>query len=172
MGQVTGPVIATTLVLLAVFVPVAFCPGITGKLYQEFAVTISTAVVLSSVNALTLSPALCATLLRPPESKRGPLAWFGRLLFASRGGYVAAPPGWCAALPWPALVLVLVSAAAYFLFTTRPTSFLPKEDQGVFYVNVQLPESASLERTRKVMDQVSNIMGKIEGMPTSSPSAA
>ncbi len=165
MGQVTGPVIATTLVLLAVFVPVAFLPGITGKLYQEFAVTISTAVVLSSVNALTLSPALCAILLKPTGTiKRGPLAWFARLLYASRSGYVAATAWLVRRLAVAGLIVVLVAAAAYFLFTTRPTSFLPKEDQGVFYVNAQLPESASLERTRKVMDQVTEIVGKIDGV--------
>ncbi|MFH2128163.1 MAG: efflux RND transporter permease subunit, partial [Pseudomonadota bacterium] len=165
MGQVTGPVIATTLVLLAVFVPVAFTPGVTGKLYQEFAVTISTAVVLSSVNALTLSPALCATLLRQPNPiTRGPLFWFGRLLSASREGYVQAASWLVRRLPLAALLLVLVCGAAYLLFASRPTSFLPKEDQGVFYVNAQLPESASLERTRKVMHQVSSIVGKMEGV--------
>lgn len=165
MGQVTGPVIATTLVLLAVFVPVAFTPGVTGKLYREFAVTISTAVVLSSVNALTLSPALCATLLRTPcPITRGPLFWFGRLLTASRDGYVYAASWLVRRLPLAALLLVLVCGAAYLLFVTRPTSFLPKEDQGVFYVNAQLPESASLERTRKVMHQVSSIVGKMEGV--------
>ncbi|MBU1275090.1 MAG: efflux RND transporter permease subunit, partial [Proteobacteria bacterium] len=165
MGQVTGPVIATTLVLLAVFVPVAFTPGITGKLYQEFAVTISTAVVLSSVNALTLSPALCATLLRQPRPiTRGPLFWFGRLLAASRDGYVRVAVWLVRRLAVAGLILVLVCAAAYLLFVSRPTSFLPKEDQGVFYVNAQLPESASLERTRKVMHQVSDIVGKLDGV--------
>ncbi|MCF8043985.1 MAG: multidrug efflux RND transporter permease subunit [Desulfarculaceae bacterium] len=165
MGQVTGPVIATTLVLLAVFVPVAFTPGVTGKLYQEFAVTISTAVVLSSVNALTLSPALCATLLRQPKPVTwGPLFWFGRLLSASREGYVHAASWLVRRLPVAAMILVLICAAAYLLFASRPTSFLPKEDQGVFYVNAQLPESASLERTRKVMHQVSDIMGRMDGV--------
>ncbi|BEQ16625.1 efflux RND transporter permease subunit [Desulfoferula mesophila] len=165
MGQVTGPVIATTLVLLAVFVPVAFTPGVTGKLYQEFAVTISTAVVLSSVNALTLSPALCAVLLRPAAPIAwGPLAWFGRLLGASRNGYVAVASWLVRRLVVAGAILVLVCLAAYFLFASRPTSFLPKEDQGVFYVNAQLPESASLARTRRVMAQVSGIVGKIPGV--------
>ena len=90
MGQVTGPIVATTLVLLAVFVPVGFMPGITGQLYKQFAVTICTSVVISAINALTLSPALCATLLKPPKTiRRGPLAWFNRVLDASRKGYVA-----------------------------------------------------------------------------------
>jgi hydrophobe/amphiphile efflux-1 (HAE1) family protein len=165
MGQVTGPVIATTLVLLAVFVPVAFTPGVTGKLYQEFAVTISTAVVLSSVNALTLSPALCATLLRAPRPfTRGPLHWFSRLLGASRNGYVAAAAWLVRRLAVAGLLLVVVCAAAYFLFVTRPTSFFPREDLGMFYVNAQLPESASLERTRQVLAQVSETVRKLDGV--------
>ena len=165
MGQVTGPVISTTLVLLAVFVPVAFLPGITGKLYQEFAVTISTAVVLSSVNALSLSPALCATLLRFPRPfERGPMFWFGQLVVRARSSYVAITSWLVRRLAVAGLLLALVMGASYLLFVSRPTSFLPKEDQGVFYVNVQLPESASLDRTRKVMGQVSQIMGKLEGV--------
>jgi len=165
MGQVTGPVIATTLVLLAVFVPVGFLPGVTGRLYQEFAVTISFAVLLSTVNALTLSPALCATLLKPrSEIRRGPLAWFGRLLGASRNGYVYVA-SWLARRLLVAMFIILMFAvAAYLLFVNRPTSFLPKEDQGVFYVNAQLPESASLSRTRQVMSQVSDVVGKMDGV--------
>ncbi len=165
MDQVTGPVIATTLVLLAVFVPVGFLPGITGKLYQEFAVTISTAVLLSTVNALTLSPALCATILRPGRViSRGPLAWFGRVLNASREGYVSAASWLVRRLLIAALILAAVSAAGYALFATRPTSFLPKEDQGMFYVNAQLPESASLARTERVMNQVSKVVGSTPGV--------
>jgi hydrophobe/amphiphile efflux-1 (HAE1) family protein len=165
MEQVTGPVIATTLVLLAVFVPVGFLPGITGKLYQEFAITISTAVVLSTVNALTLSPALCATILKPGMIiQRGPLAWFGRLLAASRERYVTIAAWLVRRLGIAALLLLAVSAVGYLLFVTRPTSFLPKEDQGMFYVNAQLPESASLARTQQVMAEVSRIVGSTPGV--------
>lgn len=165
MEQVTGPVIATTLVLLAVFVPVGFLPGITGKLYQEFAVTISTAVVLSTINALTLSPALCATILRPGKViERGPLAWFGRLLAASRERYVVAATWLVRRLAIAGIILAVTVAAGYLLFISRPTSFLPKEDQGMFYVNAQLPESASLARTRQVMQEVSRVVGSTPGV--------
>ncbi len=165
MGQVTGPVIATTLVLFAVFVPVGFMPGITGRLYQQFAVTISTAVLISTVNALTLSPALCATLLRPSGMpQRGPLAAFGRLLVNARSGYVAVSAWLVRRLAVAALIIVGVALVSYLLFVTRPTSFLPKEDQGYFYVNVQLPESASLARTEKVMAQVTKVLGNTPGV--------
>jgi len=165
MEQVTGPVIATTLVLLAVFVPVGFLPGITGKLYQEFAVTISTAVVLSTISALTLSPALCATILRPGRViERGPLAWFGRILLISRERYVTAAAWLVRRLAVAGIILAAVSVAGYLLFITRPTSFLPKEDQGMFYVNAQLPESASLARTRQVMNEVSRLVGSTPGV--------
>lgn len=165
MEQVTGPVIATTLVLLAVFVPVGFMPGITGQLYKQFAVTISVAVLLSSVNALTLSPALCATLLRPPRTiRRGPLAWFSRVLEASRSGYVAAAAWLVRRLVVVAGLFVLIFGASYYLFVSRPTSFLPNEDQGAFFINVQLPDAAALARTNQVMAQVSDILKNTPGV--------
>ncbi len=165
MGQVTGPIISTTLVLMAVFVPVGFLPGITGELYKQFAVTITTSVILSALNALTLSPALCATLLRPPKTvRRGPLAWFSRILSATRNGYVAAA-GWLARrFILVAGVFLLVSGAVYYLFNDRPASFLPGEDQGVFFVNVQLPEASALARTNKVMAQVAEALKQTPGV--------
>ncbi|MFO7495707.1 MAG: efflux RND transporter permease subunit [Desulfobacterales bacterium] len=165
MGQVTGPIISTTLVLLAVFVPVGFTPGITGQLYKQFAVTLATAVLLSSLNALTLSPALCAALLRPPQAvRRGPLAWFSRTLLASRSGYVAAA-AWLMRRSLVVLgVFGLVFGAAYFLFISRPTSFLPNEDQGAFFVDIQLPEAAALARTNAVLAQVSATIQNIPGV--------
>jgi len=165
MGQVIGPIIATTLVLLAVFVPVGFVPGITGQLYKQFAVTLSTAVVLSAINALTLSPALCATFLRPSRHyRRGPLAWFGRALKASRNGYVAAASWLIRRLAVVAGTFVLVFGAAYLLFVSRPTSFLPNEDQGVVFVNIQLPEGAALSRTNKVMQQMCDLLKNTPGV--------
>ncbi|MFY9943568.1 MAG: multidrug efflux RND transporter permease subunit [Desulfobacterales bacterium] len=165
MGQVTGPIISTTLVLLAVFIPVGFMPGITGQLYKQFAVTLSTAVLLSSMNALTLSPALCAALLRPPRTiRRGPLAWFGRTLLASRNGYVAAA-AWLVRRSLVVLgVFALVFVSAYLLFVSRPTSFLPNEDQGAFFVDIQLPEAAALARTNLVLAQVSEMIQKTPGV--------
>ena len=165
MSQVTGPIVATTLVLLAVFVPVGFLPGITGELYRQFAVTITVAVVLSSFNALTLSPALCATLLRAPRlPRRGPLSWFSRGLEGSRDGYAAAA-AWLAHRATMVLVLfVLVFAACYGLYRALPTSFIPKEDQGTIFVDVQLPESAALPRTRAVMSEISRRLRELPGV--------
>jgi hydrophobe/amphiphile efflux-1 (HAE1) family protein len=165
MGQVTGPIIATTLVLLAVFVPVGFMPGITGQLYKQFAVTICTAVVISSINALTLSPALCATLLKEPKiPQHGPFAWFNQGLEASRNIYVAVAGWLIRRLVIVLLIFVGVIGAAWFLFTHSPTSFLPQEDQGVFFTNAQLPEGASLDRTSKVMERATRMLQDIDGV--------
>jgi len=165
MNQVIGPIIATTLVLLAVFVPVGFLPGITGELYKQFAVTLSTAVVLSALNALSLSPALCATLLRRPAAiRRGPLAWFKRALNASRNVYVTASAWLLRRMVVVLGIFILIFGGAYFLFVNRPTSFLPSEDQGVFFINVQLPEASALARTNTVMQQVSERLKKTPGV--------
>jgi hydrophobe/amphiphile efflux-1 (HAE1) family protein len=165
MSQVTGPIIATTLVLLAVFVPVGFMPGITGQLYKQFAVTICTAVVISAINALTLSPALCAVLLREPKViRRGPMSWFNRALEVSRNVYVASTAWLIRRLFVALLIFVGVLGAGYLLFTRTPSSFLPPEDQGAFFVNTQLPEGASLARTNKVMQQVTRTLKDIDGV--------
>ena len=165
MDQVTGPIISTTLVLMAVFVPVGFLPGITGQLYKQFAVTITASVILSAFNALTLSPALCATLLKPQrEIKHGLLGLFSRFLMASRNIYVASASWLIRRLVVALGIFILVFIAVYFLFTTRPTSFAPSEDQGAFFVNVQLPESAALARTQQVMAQMSDILHKTPGV--------
>ncbi len=166
MGQVTGPVIATTLVLLAVFVPIAFMPGMSGMLYREFAVTLCTAVLISTVNALTLSPALCGVLLKkgmgPP--KRGPFFWFNKALFASRRLYVSSVRWMIRRLVVPVFILILVSGSAYLLFKRTPSSFLPQEDQGNFFINIQLPESATVERTVNIVKEVSQRVKGLEGV--------
>jgi hydrophobe/amphiphile efflux-1 (HAE1) family protein len=165
MSQVTGPIIATTLVLLAVFVPVAFMPGITGQLYKQFAVTICTAVVISSINALTLSPALCAVLLKAPKiPQHGPLAWFNRALDASRNLYVTGAAFLIRKLVVTLLIFVGVIGSTCFLFIHSPISFLPQEDQGVIFINTQLPEGASLDRTDKVMGQATRALQSIDGV--------
>ena len=165
MREVTGPVIATTLVLLAVFVPVTFMPGITGRLYSQFAITISTAVVISSINALTLSPALCGLLLRPRTGPpRGLLAIFERIIGASRNGYVAI----VARLSRIAVIgLVLVGATMggiAWLSSVSATGFLPSEDQGVFAIDVQLPDAATLNRTETVTGQIREILAETPGV--------
>jgi hydrophobe/amphiphile efflux-1 (HAE1) family protein len=165
MGQVQGPVIATTLVLLAVFVPVGFIPGITGKLYQQFAVTISVAVVISSINALTLSPALCATFLKPVTGEPwGPLGWFHRLVNKTRNGYAAVVTRLVRRMVMMALLLLVIMAGAGYLFMTLPTGFIPAEDKGGFFVNVQLPDGASLNRTDVVASEVRKLMAADPGV--------
>jgi len=165
MGQVTGPIVATTLVLLAVFIPVGFMPGITGQLYKQFAVTMCTSVVISAINALTLSPALCATLLKPPKTiRRGPLVWFNRVLDASRKGYVAGAAWLIRRLVVVLLIFIGIFGGTYYLFSSQPTSFLPQEDQGYFFFNVQLPEGAALARTKEVMQRVTKGLQAINGV--------
>jgi hydrophobe/amphiphile efflux-1 (HAE1) family protein len=165
MGQVTGPIVATTLVLLAVFVPVGFMPGISGQLYKNFAVSLCTSVVISMICALTLSPALCVTLLRPIRPiRRGPLAWFNRALNSSRKGYVAGAAWLVRRSVVVLLVFLFIFGSNYLLFKTRPTSFLPEEDQGWFFINIQLPEAASLARTNEVMQHVTSELRSIKGV--------
>jgi hydrophobe/amphiphile efflux-1 (HAE1) family protein len=165
MGQVTGPIVATTLVLLAVFVPVAFMPGITGQLYKQFAVTISVAVIISSINALTLSPALCAVLLKKPRiPQRGPFAWFNRGLAKSRNAYTTVTAWLIRRLVVACLIFAGVIGGAWFLASYSHTSFLPQEDLGAFFINTQLPEGASLERTKEVMHQATMTLAQIDGV--------
>ncbi|MFP3870964.1 MAG: efflux RND transporter permease subunit [Syntrophobacteria bacterium] len=165
MGQVTGPIVATTLVLLAVFVPVGFMPGISGELYKQFAVTLCSSVVISTICALTLSPALCSTLLRHTRPvHRGPLAWFNRALDTSRNGYVFGATWLVRRLGVVLLIFIGIFGSTYFLFSSRPTSFLPEEDQGYFFLNVQLPEAAALARTNQVMQQVTRKLQTINGI--------
>ncbi len=159
MAEVTGPVIATTLVLLAVFVPVAFMPGITGKLYQQFSVTISVAVIISSINALTLSPALCVALLgRSGDKAIGWLRPFEVLITRTTAGYSKLVVQLLrkGALVGVALVVILVAGAG--LFKSVPSAFVPPEDQGFLFVDVQLPDAASLERTEAVLTKVTDMV--------------
>ena len=155
MQEVTGPVIAIALILAAVFVPTAFIPGITGRLYQQFAVTIAVSVIISAFNALTLSPALSALLLRPKKKGKGPLQkffdWFNRVFGAATNGYV----GVCRFLIRKSLVAILllvgVTVLTGMLGKRIPGSFLPEEDQGYFFAQVILPDASSLQRTDAVM---------------------
>ena len=165
MREVSGPVVATTLVLLAVFVPVAFMPGITGGLYSQFAVTISVAVLISSINALTLSPALCATLLKP--GKMGHLKWLHPIDTAIQkvtGGYKS----WVTLLIRRSILgvglLVIFMASTGVMFSKTPSGFVPDEDQGFFVVDLQLPDAASLNRTEKVLEKVVGMIQQEEGV--------
>ncbi len=162
MEEITGPVIATTLVLLAVFVPTAMLGGITGQLFRQFALTISGAVVISTVNALTLSPALCALLLRPKpagSTRRFVLfRWFNAGFDRTTSGYARAVGGSVrrVALVMAAYALLLVVTGTGLAHL--PTGFVPDEDQGYVLANVQLPDAASLERTQATMRKVDGIL--------------
>jgi hydrophobic/amphiphilic exporter-1 (mainly G- bacteria), HAE1 family len=168
MEELSGPVVGIALVLSAVFVPTAFIPGITGRLYQQFAVTIAISVILSAFNALTLSPALAALLLRPREESHGLLRrffdWFNRVFERATEGYV----GWSGVLLKKTTVVVVLllafCVAAGFFGNRVPSSFLPDEDQGYAYVNLQLPNSASLERTSQTATQIENILANTPGV--------
>ncbi len=165
MGQVTGPIIATSLVLFAVFVPVAFMPGITGQLYRQFAVTMCTAVLISAICALSLSPALCATVLRVTKPHtEGPFGWFNRFVGVARQGYVTGSSWMIRRLAVPLVLLAIIFGGAGFLFSHSPTSFLPDEDQGYFFMNIQLPESASLSRSSKVLAKITKEIRAIDGV--------
>ncbi len=165
MVEVTGPVIATTLVLLAVFVPVTFMPGITGELYKQFALTICVAVVISSINALTLVPALCSLLLKPGSGKpKGPLRAFAWLVDCARDGYVWVVDKLIRWIVVAVVMLIGFAGGTYYLFQNTPSGFIPYEDKGVFFVNVQLPDGASLSRTEAVADQVTEMLLETDGV--------
>lgn len=155
MEQVSGAIVATTLVLLAIFVPIGFIGGITGKIYQQFAVAISTAVAFSALNALTLSPALCATMLRPLKPfQHGPLFWFSRAVDKSRDRYASIVGIASRKVSVIALIFALIVAGIVALLHVSQTSFIPSEDQGAFFTNIQLPEGASRERTDALVKKV------------------
>jgi hydrophobic/amphiphilic exporter-1 (mainly G- bacteria), HAE1 family len=158
MEQITGPIIAITLVLLSVFVPVAFIPGISGQLFRQFAVTISVAMLISALNALTLSPALCAVFLRHGGPRRGPMGWVLRRIDNIRDGYAGIVRR-LVRFPLFGVVIVAASAAAIWALSSRtPTGFLPEEDQGAFFIIVQLPEGASVYRTREAVSRLTALL--------------
>lgn len=155
MEQVSSAIVATTLVLLAIFVPVGFLGGITGQIYKQFAIAISTSVAFSALNALTLSPALCATLLHPfKPAQSGPLFWFNRIINRSRDRYasVVGLLGRKVSVIF-LLMLMLFAGVGGFLHISQ-TSFIPSEDQGVIFMNVQLPEGATRNRTQEFVDKI------------------
>jgi len=167
MHEVGGAIVATTAVLLAVFVPTMAMPGLTGIMYRQFAVTISIATVLSSINALTLSPALCGMLLRPPSEAKPPgrfFTWFNRHFDRMSGGYNRVVNS----LLGKAKIVMIAFAAMVVMmmwsFSVLPGGFVPGEDEGYFFVNAELPAGASLERTREVMDRANAIVMNTDGV--------
>jgi HAE1 family hydrophobic/amphiphilic exporter-1 len=168
MEEVSGPVIAIALILASVFIPTAFIPGITGRLYQQFAVTIAISVIFSAFNALTLSPALCALLLHPRRKFRGPLGrffeWFNRVFARSTDRYVSYSGTLIRKSGFSLVFLALVALVAVGIGMKLPTSFLPEEDQGYAFINLALPESASLQRTSDAARKVEDIVRRTPGV--------
>ena len=168
MREVSGPVIGIALVLSAVFIPTAFLPGITGRLYQQFAVTIAISVIISAFNALSLSPALSALLLRPRRKTRGPLGWFydrfNRIFGHATHGYVT----WSRLAIRKTLLsfglLAALAVGAGFFGSKLPSSFLPEEDQGYVFLALQLPDASSLERTDQACRKIEDFLNKTPGV--------
>jgi hydrophobic/amphiphilic exporter-1 (mainly G- bacteria), HAE1 family len=168
MREVTGPVIGIALVLSAVFIPTAFLPGITGRLYQQFALTIAISVIFSAFNALSLSPALSAMLLRPRKQVRGPLGWFyrgfNRVFGSATHGYV----NWSRAAIRKAVLsfalLFVLAMGAGFFGAKLPSGFLPEEDQGYVFLALQLPDASSLERTDQACRKIEDFLSKTPGV--------
>jgi HAE1 family hydrophobic/amphiphilic exporter-1 len=168
MEEVAGPVVAIALILIAVFIPTAFIPGITGRLYQQFAVTIAVSVAFSAFNALTLSPALSAMLLRPKRESRGPVGsffrWFNNIFGKATKGYVGACRHLIRKSGIAFFLLFLLVLGAAFFGKKVPGSFLPNEDQGFMYVGLQLPDASSLQRTSAASKEVESILMNTPGV--------
>ncbi len=165
MREVTGPIIATTAVLMAVFVPVAFIPGVAGRLYNQFALTVAISVAISAFNSLTLSPALSAAFLHHRgETKFAPFRWFNRG-FEKLADFYAGSVRALVRARWAVMGLFVAALGATFFLAQRiPSTFLPVEDQGYFFVVIQLPDGASLERTDAVAKQVREILQRTPGV--------
>ncbi len=164
MREITGPIVAITLVLLSVFVPVAFIPGISGQLFRQFAVAVSAAMIISALNALTLSPALCSVLLKRGGTMRGPMPYVLRAIDRVRDSYGSLVARLVRVAVIGVVAVVGVGIASFGLFKVTPQGFLPSEDQGVFFAAMRLPEGASLNRTESLVAQVENIIRPIPGV--------
>ena len=168
MEEVSGPVIGIAIVLSAVFIPTAFIPGITGRLYQQFALTIALFVLISAFNALSLSPALAALLLRPKREARGPLgrffAWFNRWFNRGTDGYVKACGVLIHKFAFSLILLIGLGALAVWFGGKLPGGFLPDEDQGYVFAALQLPDAASLQRTEAAAEKVEEILKQTSGV--------
>ena len=168
MREVSNPVVAIAIILAAVFIPTAFVPGITGRLYQQFAVTIAISVLISAFNALSLSPALAALLLKPRKKVRGPLGaffrWFNRVFKKGTNGYVGFSAYLIHKSVFSLLFLAAIAVVAVLIGGKLPSSFIPTEDQGYMFVSLQLPEAASLQRTGDAAKEVENALLSTPGI--------
>src|SRR5882762_7597455 len=164
MAEITAPIIAITLVLLSVFVPVAFIPGISGQLFRQFAVAVSASMIISAINALTLSPALCSVLLKRGGTARGPMGYVLRGIDGVRDGYVSVVRRLVRVAIFGVVAVVVALVVTGGLFRVTPQSFLPEEDQGAFFAAMRLPEGASINRTQALVEQVEAIIRPTPGV--------
>jgi hydrophobic/amphiphilic exporter-1 (mainly G- bacteria), HAE1 family len=164
MSEITGPILAITFVLLSVFVPVAFIPGISGRLFRQFAVAVSVSMLISALNALTLSPALCGVLLKRGHPSRGAMRYVLGAIDRTRDGYVATVRKLMSMTAVSVVVVAGAIAASVLIFYVTPQSFLPDEDQGAIFAALRLPEGASVNRTEAVVKQVEDIVRPIPGV--------
>lgn len=169
MKDISGPVIAIALILAAVFIPVGFIPGIVGRLYQQFAITIAVSVVISAFVALSLTPALCSIMLRPskPQDARKNIfekffAWFNVKFASLTRSYTSGVTKWIRATPMVLVLMVCLFVGLFFLFKSKPTGFIPTEDEGRMYVTYEMPEAASTTRS---VAMLKDIMGRIQSVP-------
>lgn len=165
MQEIGGAVVATTLVLLSIFIPVGLMAGLTGEIYKQFAVTIATAVSFSSVNALTLSPALCAIFLKnKPQTKAKFFVMFDKVLEYTKEKYLLVVSFFCRHMKMSLGIIGVVICVIIYLFKITPTSFIPQEDQGLIFANVQLPDNASLNQTKQLLSNMANKVLKQKGV--------
>jgi HAE1 family hydrophobic/amphiphilic exporter-1 len=164
ISEITGPILAITFVLLSVFVPVAFIPGISGQLFRQFAVAVSVSMLISALNALTLSPALCGVLLKRGHTSRGAMRYVLSAIDRTRDGYVATVRKLMRMTAVSVVVVAGAIAASVLIFYVTPQSFLPDEDHGAIFAALRLPEGASVNRTEAVVKQVEDIVRPIPGV--------
>jgi len=164
MSEITAPIIAITLVLLSVFVPVAFIPGISGELFRQFAVAVSVSMLISAINALSLSPALCSILLKPGHTSRGPMRYVLGAIDRVTQGYAAIVRRLVRVAAFSLVAVIAVVVASAGLFSITPTGFLPEEDQGAIFAVLQLPEGASQNRTGALAEEVEGIIRQEPGV--------
>lgn len=164
MKEITAPIIAVTFVLVSVFVPVTLIPGMTGALYREFGITVCIAMLLSAINALTLTPALCSLIMRPEHKPAAFMEKVINFIDRVRDGYASMVAKSLRIIPIMAIVLACFAAATYFIYSKTPGGFLPTEDQGAVFVDVSLPPAASMNRTDEIVKQMNDVILKIPGV--------
>lgn len=169
MGDISGPVIAIALILAAVFVPVGFIPGIVGRLYQQFAITIAVSVIISAFVALSLTPALCSIMLKPSKEEGARknmlekfFAWFNRVFGRLTNSYTRGVSKWIKGAPYVIVMMICLFVGLFFMFKSKPTGFIPLEDEGRLFVTYEMPEGTSTSRS---VAMLKDVMGRVQSMP-------